>query len=250
MAAVFGLGLVSAGLPANGESLADAIALAYKSNPQVLIARSNLRNADETYFRSTIALVDPTVTVASVTATLSDSQDLLHGGNDTGGSLNIGLSGVTVAQTLFSGGRIATGMDSARNTLMTQRENWRAAEMNLLSTVVNAYTGVRQAEAAYNVGLSSLAIQKKAADDSQAKYEVGTSTISDLKTTQANLAAQQASVLTQQNALVQARNTYLTAVGQLPGTLSQEPEPALRAFPPAGRSGCPSSPTAEKCESQ
>lgn len=246
LAAVFGLGLVSSGLPAYGETLAEAIALAYKTNPQVLVARSTMRNADEAYFRSTISLVDPTVTVATVGVSLADTQELLHGGNDNGPSLNLSLSGIGVQQTLFNGGRIATGMDQARNTLMTQRENWRAAEMAMLSSVVRAYTGVRQAEGAYKVGQDSLTIQKKAADDAQARYDVGTQTISELKNTQATFAGQQAQVLTQQNSLQQARNVYLTAIGQLPGTLSQEPDisPFLpKSFEEAYRIAQQNSPT-------
>src|SRR4051812_29794716 len=109
LAAVFGFGLISTGLPASGETLAEAIELAYKSNPIVLQARSTLRNADETYYRTRIGLVDPTLSIGSVGVSLSDSQDILHGGDDSP-TLNLSINN-GLSQTIFNGGRIATGMD-------------------------------------------------------------------------------------------------------------------------------------------
>jgi outer membrane protein TolC len=57
MAAVFSLGLAAS---AHAETLADAVALAYQSNPTLLVQRSLVKSADEAYLRARRGL-DPTL---------------------------------------------------------------------------------------------------------------------------------------------------------------------------------------------
>ncbi len=58
LAAVFSCGMaVSAASSVHAESLMDAIALAYQTNPQILTQRSILRNADEVYYRTQRACI-------------------------------------------------------------------------------------------------------------------------------------------------------------------------------------------------
>ena len=66
MAAVFSLGLAPA---VHAETLADAVTMAYQSNPALLVQRSLVKSADEAYLRARRGL-DPTIT-ANVTASFS-----------------------------------------------------------------------------------------------------------------------------------------------------------------------------------
>jgi outer membrane protein TolC len=115
-------------------------------------------------------------------------------------------------------------MDSARNNLLQQREQWRSAEMSLITDVVQAYTSVRQNEARVRLGAQNLENSRRSYLENQVKYEVGTTTVTDLKNAEAQYARQESTYLQQQVNLTNSRTSYLTTVGKMPESLQQEPD--------------------------
>ncbi len=232
LAAVFMSGLVVAALPANAESLADAIALAFKSNPSLLRQRSTLRNADETYFRTRAGL-GPSLT-ANLTVSASSATDLLHGGgpsptfgattssDNTNSSIGVTAS-ATANQTVYSGGAKAAAMDSQRDSLLSARESLRSIEQTLLQQVVTAYTGVRSAEQQLVIAQADLDSNKEAYNQATAKFQAGAATRTDQAQAESRVAQSQTSLTSAQNTLANARITYLTVIGQMPGTLQEQP---------------------------
>ena len=102
--------------------------------------------------------------------------------------------------------------------------------MNLINSVVSAYTAVRQNEARVRLGAQSLENQRRSFNESQVKYDVGTETVTSLRLAEATYARQEATYLGQQNTLANSRTQYLTVVGKMPESLDQEPD--IAAFLP------------------
>jgi outer membrane protein len=225
-AAVFGSGTLALAAAASAETLADAIALAYETNPTLLTQRSILRNADEAYFR-TRASLGPTIS-ADLTASGSTDNDLIDGGGGaSGGNLSAGLN---VNQTIYSGGRLRATMEAQRASLLSARESLRRVEQQVLQQVVSAYTGVRRAEQQLAIAEEQVAVLERQENESQVRFEVGANTITDVAQSQARLAGARTSLISAQNTLNNARTQYLTVVGQMPEDL--QPEPALDGYLP------------------
>ena len=224
LAAVFMSGFVTTAMPASAESLADAIALAFKTNPALLIQRGNLRNGDEAYYRSRATNLGPGLT-ADLGLSAGSTTDFLHGdrpGDNTNSNIAVTAS-ATATQTILSGGSKAAAVDSQTDALLSLREGLRSSEQTLLQQVVNAYTGVRNAERQVTISQQQLQSVGESLDQAKAKFQAGAATITDQALAESRVAQSQTSLTTAQNNLNNARITYLTVIGQMPGTLQQEP---------------------------
>jgi outer membrane protein len=222
LAVVFSSGLLAGlGGAAHGETLAEAIAIAYESNPAILIARSQLKQADETYFRAARTF-SPTLR-ADVTITGNTDNDLLPGNNTTGSSsagVRVTASG---SQPIYTGGRLSAQLRQQEFQLLSQRESLRLAEQTLVSNVVTAYVNVRRAEQTLAVAQSSVVNNSKFREEAQARFEVGQSTQTELQQALSRQAQAETQRIQAEAALQNARAAYASVVGQLPGTLAEEP---------------------------
>src|SRR5580698_10756660 len=116
------------------ETLADAIALAYQTNPTLQAERAQLRATDEEYPQAASAL-RPTVgasaaytyTDASVTETGSPNIKLTGGGEQ---------GGLQITQPLYTGGRASAQIDAAHADILAERENLRRTEESVLQSVI------------------------------------------------------------------------------------------------------------------
>lgn len=230
LAATFGSGLVAfAAMPAAAETLADAIALAYATNPTILSQRSLLRISDETYYVTNRAL-GPTVSVGA-TITGATNNDL---NNDGEGASSAGLSADIIAdQTIYSGGRLRANLAAQEATLKAARESLRQVEMRVLQNVVEAYTAVRRAERALTITTENVAVLMRQREEAQARFEVGASTRTDVAQAESRLAQARGQLTAAQNTLDNSRAQYRAIVGRSPEQLA--PEPALGAFLPASQ---------------
>lgn len=230
LAAVFGSGVLAlTAMPAAAETLADAIALAYATNPTILSQRSILRNADETYYRTDRTL-GPTVT-ADAALTGNTDNDFL---NSFRGSQGAGVSvGVNAAQTIYSGGRLTSNLASQAATLQSQRESLRRVEMAVLQNVVEVYTAVRRAERQLAITTENVSVLQRQREEAQARFEVGNQTRTDVAQADSRLASSRSQLTSAQNTLDNARVQYRTVVGRSPEQLEQEP--SLAALLPASQ---------------
>lgn len=204
---------------ASAETLADAIALAYETNPTLQAQRANQRGLDETYVQARTAYrlnVD-----VGLTTTYTDSS---FGGDST----SQGLS-VSATQPVWTGGRATRGVDAARADVRQGRENLRAVEAQILASVIQAYVDVRRDTEALRINQANVAVLQRQLDEASARFEVGEITRTDVAQAEARLAASQASLAASQAQLSVSRAAYTAVVGQAPADL--EPEPALANLP-------------------
>jgi len=206
-------------VPAHGETLGEAIAMAYESNPGMLIARSQLRQADEAYYRAVRNNLGPALR-ADVTISSGTDNDFVNGSGDNSGNARLSLS---ATQPIYGGGRINSAIRQQEMSLLSQREQLRTAEQTLVRSVVIAYVNVRRAEQALVIAQENVKTLDASRNESQERFNVGSSTQTDLQLTRARLAQAVTGRITAETTLANARAAYATVVGQLPGTLVEEP---------------------------
>ncbi len=213
---------------ARSETLADAVALAYQSNPNLQAQRANLRATDETYVQAE-AGYRPTANLQGTVTTSDNTQFFSQNAQGQSQSSNAAL---TLTQPIYTGGRVSSQVNAAEATVLAGRETLRAAEQSVLQNVITAYVDVRRDQESVAISQEDVNLLQRQLDESQARFAVGEITRTDVAQTQARVAAARAQLSTSQAQLATSRAEYTAIVGQNPGDLS--PEPSLAALLPPG----------------
>jgi outer membrane protein len=231
-------GLIS-GLTAtsvSAETLAEAIALAYESNPTLQAQRATQRALDEsvvqarTGWRPTLSVSGGTNYSQSRTPGISRPGTDLNGDGipDTGvvnatdeGSTNTAT--LTLSQPIWTGGRVGAAVSAAQADVLAGQENLRRVESQVLASVIQAYANVRRDQQSLAIRQENVKVLQRQLEESNARFEVGEITRTDVAQSEARLAAAQALLRSAQAQLAISRSTYAAVVGQNPGDLVPEP---------------------------
>lgn len=240
LAAIFSVGAAGAiAAPAAAETLADAIAMAYESNPTLQAQRATQRALDETFvqaragWRPTLSLTGQanysetrTPRMALMVDTNGDGvPDTQRPGTTTFSESNSAAAGISFSQPIWTGGRVAAAVSAVQSDIMQGRENLRRIESQVIGQVVQAYADVRRDQEALRIRQENVAVLQRQLEESNARFEVGEITRTDVAQSQARLAAAQSQLQVAEAQLGNSRSNYAAAVGRNPGTL--EPEPSL-----------------------
>ncbi|MDP9103669.1 MAG: TolC family protein, partial [Pseudomonadota bacterium] len=204
---------------ARAETLADAIAMAYRSNPTLQAERAGQRVTDETYVQARAGF-RPT---ASVSASAGYSDTPTGFSSPSHLESNSGGATLTLTQPLYNGGRTAAAVQAAEATVSAGREGLRSTEAQILQSVVQAYTDVRRDQQIVAIRQNNLKVLANQFELTKAKFEVGQITRTDVAQAQAQLASARALLSTAQANLQSSRANYTAVVGQNPGELAVEP---------------------------
>ena len=215
-AAMFGA-LASASA-VRADSLADAIALAYQTNPTLLSQRAQLRITDESYVQAR-AGYRPQVSV-QVDA---QRQNVEGVNNDSGDAI------ITATQPIYTGGRTAAAVSAAEADILSGRETLRATEANVLQQVVTAYADVLRDQEGVTIREANRAALQDQLNEVQARLKAGDLTRTDVAQTQGYFAQALVDLATAKAQLEVSRSNYASVVGGRPGTL--EPLPPLPNIP-------------------
>jgi len=245
LAAVSCAGLIGALVagPACAETLADAIALAYDSNPTLQAQRATQRQLDESWVQARTGY-RPTVST-SFTETFQETRT--PGGRgyaDTNGdgipdtlvstsirTANAASGALTLTQPVWTGGRVGAAVSAAEADVLTGRENLRKVESTVLGAVIQAYVDVRRDQEAVHIYENNFAVLTRQFEESKARFDVGEITRTDVAQAEARLEASRASLQSARGQLAISRGNYTAVVGQAPGELA--PEPSLAELLPA-----------------
>ncbi len=217
--------------PAWADTLQQAIALAYQTNPTLLAQRANQRALDESIVQARSGL-RPTLDVTlSASYTRSDSPVVgtppFTGGGVSeieGGGATIGLS-----QSLWSGGRIGHGITAAEANILAGRENLRDIEQTVLASVIQAYADVIRDTEILRIRQANIGVLQRQLEEASARFEVGEITRTDVAQSEARLAQSDADLANGRAQLSVSRAAYAAVVGQTPTDL--EPMPLLPGIP-------------------
>ena len=239
LAAIFTAGLAGAfAAPAGAETLADAIALAYDTNPNLLAQRSTQRGLDENYVQARSGF-RPQLSFQGSASYLQTRTPRAAGGGliDTNGdgipdavgkgvsATNSAFMGLSFSQPIWNGGRTASAVSAAEADILSGRENLRRVESQVMLQVIQAYVDVRRDVEGVRIHQLNVDVLKKQLEETQARKEVGEVTRTDVAQSESRLAAAQSLLSSSIAQLAISRSNYAAAVGQNPGEL--QPEPSL-----------------------
>ena len=207
--------LAGAGATAHAETLADALALAYQSNPTLQSQRALQRQLDETYVQARAGF-RPTLS-ASTSAGYSSAPP--SGASAPIVSRNTAAATLSASQPIYTGGRTAGAVDAAEATVLAGRQNLRNTEQTVLQSVVQAYLDVLRDQQIVAIRQQSVTVLGNQLSETNARLEVGLLTRTDVARAEAHVAAARALLATAQSQLQISRANYATAVGQNPGQL-------------------------------
>lgn len=207
---------------AHAETLAEAIALAYQTNPTVLAQRAILRGVDETVVQAR-AGYGPTASLqASVTTNNASVLQTTADGQPTYETQSSNAT-LILTQPIYTGGRVAGEIDAARASVLAARQTLRSTEQSLLQSVIQAYVGVRHDEEALAIARETVTLLERQQAEIDARKKVGEITRTDVAQTQERVASARSLEATAEANLYVSRAAYRQVVGQAPGALALEP---------------------------
>ena len=203
--------------PASAESLADAIALAYQSNPTLQQQRAQLRALNESYVQARAGWRPTVSTQVSGGYTRSPQSSLFGGTSEV--SSNAATAALGLTQPLYTGGRTAAQVRVAEANILAGRQTLRATEAALLQNVITAYADVLRDQALLALHERDVALLQSEDDDDRARLQVREVTTTDFAQVENQLAASRSALMTAQGQLQISRAGYAAVVGQNPGRL-------------------------------
>lgn len=219
--------LLAAAVPAQAESLKNALAKAYANNPDLNAARAALRATDENV---TIAKAGYRPQVgASVSGTINHA-DQFSDSNIDAQTYRTGQIGVSVTQVIFDGFQTLSRIRSAESGVYAGQENLKSNEIQILLSAVQAYADIARDQQVVSIRKQNLNFLNEQLSASRTRLDVGEGTRTDVSQAEAQLAAGKALLAAAVAQLKISRATYMQIVGEQPENISQ-PAPATSGLP-------------------
>jgi outer membrane protein len=216
-------------LPANAETLQDALVGAYNTNPTIQATRAQQRATDEGVAQA-MSGWRPTLTgFGSYSHLLQDSG--IGGANSTANpdvKLNPARIGATLSQPLFRGGRTVAAVNQAKSSVQAGRANLTSTEQDILLETITAYMDVFQDQAVLDLNQRNVEVLTRQLDATRDRFEVGEITRTDVAQAEAALSSSVASRTLAEAQLIASGAEYARLVGSPPSDLIEAAElPAL-----------------------
>ena len=214
--------------PAQAQTLRDALAYAYTSNPQLLAQRALLRATDEGVPQA-LANWRPTVTFSG-SAGYQHSIFQPSGAPSSAIDLTPESAGLSLIQPIYRGGRSEAQLREALDTVESTRAETLATETAVFQLVVTAYLNVVRDQTLVEVDRENEKVLREELKATEERFRVGEVTATDVAQAESALAQATATRIAAQGTLASDRAAFTHAVGRPPGRLLMPRErPALPA---------------------
>lgn len=212
---------------AKAETLFDALALAYQTNPNLKAQRADLRATNEGYVQA-LGAYGPQVRVSGQygyqDARVQQPAGLFTPAQTTEYKAGTGAANLSVVQPLYAGGSSQAALSGSQSNILAGREALREVENQLLQNVVIAYEDVRRDRECLRVLREEIAALTNVFAEIKAKHASGALSQTDLAQSQSRLLSAQAQALQIQGRLTLSNAEYVNVVGQNPGELAPPPD--------------------------
>jgi TolC family type I secretion outer membrane protein len=214
-------------VPTQAQTLTDALAEAYNTNPQLLAQRALLRSTDEQVPQA-LSFWRPQVTftgqIGIATASLEAQPSSAAEAAGITRSVNHAITRPDViqfqaTQPIYRGGRTVAQTRQAVNTVESTRAQTFAVETTVFQAVAMAYLDVVRDQALLEVDRNNVEVLRKQLEATQDRFRVGEVTRTDVAQAESSLAQAQGTLVSQQGTLEISRAEYVRAVGHPPGRL-------------------------------
>jgi outer membrane protein len=222
---------VLAALPARAEDLSEALAKAYRTNPQLNAERARQRATDENVPQA-LAGYRPQI-IASLSGGLQQVRNLLPDNTIQTATQKPWTIGVTVTQTLFNGFRTANSVRVAEMQVKSGREALRNVGQGVLLDAVTAYTNVLANQALVAAQKSNVDFLSQTLEITNKRLNAGDVTPTDTAQAEARLSRGRADLNAAEVALAVSEATYAQVIGNPPAKLS--PATTVDRFIPRSR---------------
>jgi len=219
---------IAATSTASAQTLEEAMAHAYNSNPTLQAQRASLRVADEGRVQARSAMF-PTVSAnASIAqqSTESSSTFVINNVPVTSSSESDATPknySISATQSLYRGGRTSGAIDQATAQIMAARETLRATEQAVLVDTVTAFMDVRRDTEVVNIRRNNVEVLSQQLQAARDRFEVGEVTRTDVSQAEARMSGAQAEFSAAQAQLAASRAAYERVTGQPAASLSEPP---------------------------
>lgn len=211
---------------ASGETLEEALAAAYESNPQLMAQRAALRAVDESISRAKsgfLPSVEGSYTYSDSNTKAPNEDDDIINYPGTAESY-----GVTANMNVFRGFQDRNAVKGARNNVLAGRAQLQSVEQQILLDAVSAYMNVVRDEAVVALNANNVQVLDRQLQASQDRFRVGEVTRTDVAQSEARLEGAKSQLLTAEATLAASRAQYQRVIGRPPATLeTPEAKPQL-----------------------
>ncbi|WP_161992621.1 TolC family outer membrane protein [Aureimonas leprariae] len=204
---------------ADAETLNGALARAYRNNQSLNIARTQLRATDENVPQAKSGL-RPFV---SGVGTLTGQQSYTASGDgiaDDHTRANSAGFGIQLNQTLFDGFQTPNNVRSAEAQVKAAQQNLANTEQNTLTDTVSAYMNVLRDRQIATLRRQNLAFLEEQVRASQARFDVGEGTRTDVAQAESQRALATALLNSALSQVASSEATYFQIIGDAPRDLA------------------------------
>ena len=217
--AVIGITLsVGFALPARADTLNEALAKAYQTNPALNASRASQRANDENVPQA-LAGYRPQI-VASLSAGLQPVRNLLPDNTIQTATLKPWTIGITVTQNLFNGFKTANSVRVAEFQVRSGREALRNTGQGILLDAVTAYMNVIANQALVETQRGNVAFLRETLGVTKKRLDAGDVTPTDTAQADARMSRGLADLNAAEVALETSRAIYAQVIGNSPGSLA------------------------------
>ena len=206
-----------AATPVHAETLREALAKAYVSNPSLQASRAEQRATDEEVpIQRANGL--PNVSVAG-----SHIEFLKLSPNSFTAPKRRLQVGPDLNVPLYSGGAVRNATRAAKERVAAGQASLRGAESGIFSQVVAAYMDVLRTEALVVLSQNQVEVLSTNLEATRDRFEIGELTRTDIAQSESRLALAVSDLQNAQANLIGAREDYVRLVGNAPANLETPP---------------------------
>ncbi|HYC04773.1 MAG TPA: TolC family outer membrane protein [Azospirillaceae bacterium] len=210
-----GLGLT----PAQAQTLDEALAQAYISNPTLESERAQLRATDELVPQARSGYLPQVNAGADVFRQRVEQDQRVQ-------ALTPKSVDISVSQPIYRGGRTSASVDQAEAAVKAQRAALVQTEQTVLLNALTAYADVVRDQAVLDLNTNNEQVLRRQLEASQDRFRVGEITRTDVSQSESRLSRANADRILAEGLLNASRAAYARVMGVAPGKLTQ-PSPQL-----------------------
>lgn len=210
---------VSVPTATRAETLADALAMAYRNSGLLEQNRALLRAADEDV-AATVARLKPILNwTADVTYDYARTPSIPGPGSRRSGDTDLN-AGITAQLLMYDFGQTHFQIEAAKESVLATRQALIAIEQQVLLRAVQAFMNVQRNYEFVALRESNVRLIDESLRAARDRFEVGEVTRTDVAQAEARLSSSRSALAAARGDLAQAIEEYISAIGQKPGRLS------------------------------
>ncbi|MBN2752664.1 MAG: TolC family outer membrane protein [Rhodospirillaceae bacterium] len=207
---------------ARAETLSQALAMAYASNPQLLEQRAYLRSVDQGVSKA-LSGWRPTVTLSADGSSVKRDAYKIKGVDQRSVWRQDRSLGVTLSQPVFTGFGTVNAVDQSKHQVLAERETLRSVEQTVLLSAVTAYLDVWRDMAVVDLRTNNEQVLQRQLEASRDRFDVGEITRTDVAQSEARLSKARADRVSAEGDLQVSRAVYKRVMGKSPEDISVVP---------------------------